>query len=427
MTVVPVDAEQVRIGQGPLAGFAAAHVHPVQRARRQCDREPVGIARSFNLPGHRLPDGERGRATARDIVGARHVLCRQGITARVPDAVLGAADGDGIVAVLTRPDKQAVGAVPLHAGGGVASGIPEVEHAPGIDRGAVQVETVGPARLQPYREPVGIPRQLYLALRLSADIKDAGLTRGVVVRARVRHQQFIRAGAVSLGGDADVHVAIAVRGKEHAAVQPGARIVIPGAGQEDLAGAVDTEQIRIRQGPGPGRRALQVDAVGLAGLQADLEPVSIAADLNRARGRVADMDNTRGGAVWRIIVRHQSMKRLPGQTGTQHQHMLRPGVTVVPALAVQAQAELPTQVEAPAQFQGTAQAGASRPEAHSSSAPPARNTNRKLISGRQRYILGKESLFSSRVLIHPMTGGKAGRGRRGSRERTPRLQHAEYA
>ena len=47
--VVPVDAEQERVGQRTLAGLASLHFHPVGFAGLQGDGEPVGIAGPFEF------------------------------------------------------------------------------------------------------------------------------------------------------------------------------------------------------------------------------------------------------------------------------------------------------------------------------------------------------------------------------------------
>ena len=102
--------------------------------------------------------------------------------------------------------------------------------------------------------------------------------------------------------------AVPACGKIQPAVEPGAAVIVIGVRYQVSQIVVDARQIGIGQGAGAGRGPLQVEAVGLAGLQRDLEPVDIAPGFDHTRGRVADADYPCGRGVLGIIVGHGSVR-----------------------------------------------------------------------------------------------------------------------
>ena len=221
------------------------------------------------------------------IVHARDVLNRQRVPARVADAVRGAAGLDGVDAVRRRPDIQAAVTVPGDAGDGVVLGIAHVIQAavdlPGRNGGTVNLDAVGPAGLQTYLKTVAVARQLDLAAGRRLDAQVAETARRIIIRTDFLQQQFVGAFAVSPGADGDVIFPISTCSKKHAAVESDTAVIIVGGRKQVISNTIDTEQFRIFQGPGAGRGALQVDAVGVAGLQPHPDPVHIPAGLQLAR------------------------------------------------------------------------------------------------------------------------------------------------
>ena len=220
------------------------------------------------------------------IIEACHVQRRHRIHTGVADVVRRAADLEMVDAVRGRRKEQAVAAGPGRAGDRVAFGIaggkqPAVEVARAD--GGVDFHAVGPACLQGYFETVAVAGQLDLARCRRAGVETAGFAAGVIVRPDLLHQQFVGAGADSPVADGDVMIAVAPGGKEQAAVEQDPAVIVSGGREQRLPVVVDAEQLRVRQGAGAGRGTFQVDAVGLAGLQADLDPVHVAGGFDLSR------------------------------------------------------------------------------------------------------------------------------------------------
>ena len=301
-----VDAPKVGVRQG--AGFCrrAFEVEPVGPARLQHDRKPVPVPAVVDLS--RRPAAHRDRTRGGGVLGVgvpgRHVRHREPVgpllVAPSPGGhVVGAAPlgGEGLtrvpalapVVVRRAADQVAVRVVDAPKVG--------VRQGAGLCRRALEVEPVGPARLQHDRKPVPVPAVVDLSRRRTAD-RDrtrGGGVLGVGVPGRhVRHREPVGPLLVAPSPGGHVVGAAPLGGEGLTRVPALAPVVVRRAADQVAVRVVDAPKVGVRQGAGLCRRALEVEPVGPARLQHDRKPVPVPAVVDLSRRRTADPDLTRG-------------------------------------------------------------------------------------------------------------------------------------
>ena len=322
-----VDPAQQRIVQRAAAARGSLQVDPVGLARLQLDREPVAVAPGLDLAGGRTADrdpsrragivreivdiGDRQRVGAGAVsIAARRNIVGGGVGGGEPHApvrtlaavvVPGAVDEDSVRVV-----EPVQGRIPQRA---VAA------------RGSLKIDPVGLARLQLDREPVAVAPGLDLAGGGAADrdpSRGAGVGRKVVRDLDDRQ----RVGAGVVGGRVDVIAGRGRivggglgRGEKHLAVRALAAVVVKIAADFVAARVEDCVQGRMRQRTVAGRRALQIDPVGLACFQLDREPVAVVHGLDLADGGAAHRDPSRRARIAREIVRGSGCRDRSGRAG----------------------------------------------------------------------------------------------------------------
>ena len=118
------------------------------------------------------------------------------------------------------------------------------------------------------------------------------------------HRQPVTAPLVSAGARRHVVGAVLVGRERQPAVAPLAAVVVPRGVHQPAVGIVDPDQIRIRQGAVARRRSLEIDPVGPARLEGNLEPVAVVPVLKLPVGRTANHDRTARAGVGCEIVQN---------------------------------------------------------------------------------------------------------------------------
>ena len=311
-----MDPAQIRVTQGAGPGSGAVQVDPVGLVRLQGHRNPVAVPRIVDLARRRAADLHRtarsgpSREIVRDLRHRQRVCAfrvSMGAGRHVVDAGLGRREKHPAVAtraavvVRRAGEENAVGIVDpvqIRVTQGAAPGMP-----------ALQVDPVGPARLQRHREPVAVVEDFDFAPDRPSDRNPAGGADPgpVIVRDAgrdFRHRQPV--GAMTLVRVYEpVYVTsrhivgAALRRREYHRVGRRNFVVVEDA---DAVRVVDPLHIRVGQGAGACRSTLQVDPVGTPPQEFDGEPVDVGPFLDYPRRRATHLDRAGRGGRGREIV-----------------------------------------------------------------------------------------------------------------------------